>query len=561
MTLSINQLHDHIIMICLLYLLICTHMILWASTISGSQTLLSANCNIESNSDRNIRLCKPCICDLNGSETIDCDKLTRRCLCKTGFSGPRCNKCSLGYFQSSSVIVRNSTTSTSCSRCGDCFDSWHSKIGQLEELSTDSVNRAYLASSKLSIQEFHSINLTVSKFDHESNGNSLEDLNKIFDKIGNQIQDNKRHTDQLKIITEDIGNINSTMNVFENEFNKIQTILDDLTSRAQILIESSLVHNQSLNFIGDRLNKFKQEEEALVGQSTLGAYKMIKKHGQRSQLASLTATRDNIYFKLELDKFMKDFEPELIKIRYSVRQMDQIGSRILKNLSQPNLDFSYDSFNLTQNSARLMTNLVCKQVGEYSGSSNNSDRNSRQSISFEVQDISLSIRNSFSKLIKFRNRLTTLRQTIPTRNDIARLSENLHMSKNWFISLSSGIDEIMQEFYNKRPMIEAQMLIWPTAINQSTALIQAHVIALRELVDEKNVAEVKEFKSRVVGLRDLGQSLLIKRKNITNILIDTSTTNDKVKSIILSTKMDAVIVIESIKNITLMLHDICKFIV
>ena len=41
-----------------------------------------------------------CQCSTEGSQSIQCDPITRQCPCKDGYSGPHCDQCTSGYFRS-----------------------------------------------------------------------------------------------------------------------------------------------------------------------------------------------------------------------------------------------------------------------------------------------------------------------------------------------------------------------------------------------------------------------------------------------------------------------------
>lgn len=63
-----------------------------------------------------------CDCDLDGSETTQCDKDTGACKCRPGIGGYRCDKCDRGYYG----------TAPTCSPCGECFENWDRIVQDLK---------------------------------------------------------------------------------------------------------------------------------------------------------------------------------------------------------------------------------------------------------------------------------------------------------------------------------------------------------------------------------------------------------------------------------------------
>lgn len=58
--------------------------------------------------------CLACDCDPHGSLTLQCDQNNGSCICQTGISGDKCNKCARGFLGQSPY----------CSPCGECFTNW-----------------------------------------------------------------------------------------------------------------------------------------------------------------------------------------------------------------------------------------------------------------------------------------------------------------------------------------------------------------------------------------------------------------------------------------------------
>ena len=55
-----------------------------------------------------------CHCNIQGSESNDCDKHTGECRCRKGIVGRYCDQCAKGYVGKA----------PNCRACGECFDNW-----------------------------------------------------------------------------------------------------------------------------------------------------------------------------------------------------------------------------------------------------------------------------------------------------------------------------------------------------------------------------------------------------------------------------------------------------
>lgn len=68
------------------------------------------------------RQCKPCNCNQDGSETLQCDRRTGQCQCVKGVAGYKCDRCDRGTTGSLPY----------CVPCGECFDNWDFIISELK---------------------------------------------------------------------------------------------------------------------------------------------------------------------------------------------------------------------------------------------------------------------------------------------------------------------------------------------------------------------------------------------------------------------------------------------
>lgn len=79
--------------------------------------------------------CKLCDCDHGGSIGQSCDLYTGQCVCREGFMGRRCDRCSIGYFEKignqnrcercrcdldGSIPSSNASVPISCDQSGQC---------------------------------------------------------------------------------------------------------------------------------------------------------------------------------------------------------------------------------------------------------------------------------------------------------------------------------------------------------------------------------------------------------------------------------------------------------
>ncbi|XP_060628816.2 laminin subunit beta-3 isoform X2 [Anolis sagrei] len=65
--------------------------------------------------------CRACDCSFEGTEEMGCDKQTGRCLCKSGFTGSRCDQCQRGYCDKHQY----------CEACHPCFQNYDDDLHQL----------------------------------------------------------------------------------------------------------------------------------------------------------------------------------------------------------------------------------------------------------------------------------------------------------------------------------------------------------------------------------------------------------------------------------------------
>ncbi|KAM6217376.1 laminin subunit beta-3 [Rhynchocyon petersi] len=71
--------------------------------------------------------CRACDCDFQGTEGPGCDKISGRCLCRPGLTGPRCDQCQRGYCDRYPV----------CVACHPCFQTYDSDLQeQVQRLSS-----------------------------------------------------------------------------------------------------------------------------------------------------------------------------------------------------------------------------------------------------------------------------------------------------------------------------------------------------------------------------------------------------------------------------------------
>lgn len=74
--------------------------------------------------------CKLCDCDHNGSIGQSCDLYSGKCMCREGFTGRRCDQCSIGYFNfprcercncnRDGSIISNTSELIACNDDGQC---------------------------------------------------------------------------------------------------------------------------------------------------------------------------------------------------------------------------------------------------------------------------------------------------------------------------------------------------------------------------------------------------------------------------------------------------------
>ncbi|XP_074646812.1 laminin subunit beta-1-like [Tubulanus polymorphus] len=204
--------------------------------------------------------CRPCECNREGSQTLQCDRHTGQCLCHSGVTGLKCDRCDRG------------TTGSlpNCIPCGECFDNWDKIIQDLRaetnRLMDDAKNIKTTGAPGAFEKEFKAMedNLEEVKMILHNTNVSFNDINELQMKL-EKLRKNLTDSDEI-----------------------LNTIDDKLTNNT---LDIAATNNRVEN-IKERLIALKKTAEELKANATdirdsnvEGAYQSILESQRRSQAA------------------------------------------------------------------------------------------------------------------------------------------------------------------------------------------------------------------------------------------------------------------------------------
>lgn len=327
--------------------------------------------------------CQWCNCDPMGSKSINCDKRNGTCFCIDGYTGQKCDKCSLGYFNASANLPFtqqadplnqwNRHRPRQCVECGECFNQWHVRAIELKDTSVEIIKRAFELTSGISSSSssgFSMMMMEPAEVDYSSlDRSTLNDRNgSLFDRWGNfdeldekfslvskRVFTNKQNSDKLNLLASEIQTLATDYNRTASsvtELGRMNGNIETRITRSNYYLKfvSSLV-NDRLNRL---VNKFEQDQISAQEDLPRGAHRLIQMYSN----LSLATRESSIKFQQEsrpqLDALSEKLDTQLASLNSSHLILQELGQKMLKDSLKLNQldDVSHLSKFLSQRSVQ-----------------------------------------------------------------------------------------------------------------------------------------------------------------------------------------------------------------
>lgn len=326
--------------------------------------------------------CKPCSCDIIGSKSLICNKRNGACLCIEGHTGPKCDRCALGYFDATSISnkptgssdVNTPTTLTQhhCVVCGDCFNYWLSATMSMRNYSVEVVKRAHELAQSItsSMGLFHKRSNVMHSGEHSrlaggltsQGGDIFHGLDDKMSLIGERVLVNKQSSDRLNLLASELGSAVDLFNEIKSNSTTQTMISTQLNNDIKLLTQNLVVLTQVIIDLSENVKKYRQDQLDIQEKSPTGAHKFVQMYTNKSHRLLFDSLESNLKLRGELDSPMRLLESKVDALRESRRQLDEIASELInqsirtnqQNISDPEGQLSRLPFNLTANHLELL---------------------------------------------------------------------------------------------------------------------------------------------------------------------------------------------------------------
>ena len=430
---------------------------------------------------------RKCVCDAIGSKSANCDRFTGRCACRLGYVGPRCDHCSLGYFNSSQASqVATGKGPATCVECGECFSSWHRSIASLKEASLSLIKRSYDLSQSLTTNLDLDELITRTRIEvrdvMKANRRSFSDLDRDIDTIGGCVLENKRNSDRLNLLSSELNStinslVSSKVLLAEGELNQRRLRLD--LSQLSYKLE---LQEGAIERLDELINeRYLAESVAIQERIPQGAYKLIKFHQQRSHKALSRAIKEVQQFASRISESVVKLRAESDGLRTASGQLDVIGLRILNeavNFHQLNQSNALERESLAK--LHLEPILITGPVPRFH------DRLVSTQVVKMLADEASSMFENYST--SFENRTA----------EMAPIREIIESAKSTINSTSCSLDEFSSKLNQTLQLIGSFNSTSPLDFNQFVATTNQRIHSCLDKADAKlnaHLSDLNELKA------------------------------------------------------------------
>lgn len=488
---------------------------------------------------KNSNICKQCNCDPIGSKSTICDKLTGRCSCKIGYSGAKCNQCSIGYYNITGVSEtlklqtnRSSLSERYCAECGECFNQWHRNIATLKEHSVNAIKHTHELNNLLTTN--FKVQLDDKKNNEQENSKNQISFYELDDKIhtiGEKVLANKQNSDRINVLAKELNLTISNLQETKLEMSSRQEENKKLRFDVSKFNYKLCIQKKILDELDQIIyEKYNREQTNVQEKIPRGAFKLIQNHRNRTLLAFSNASGLKNKFLRDLNSITLGYSNKVDSLKKGKRHLDGIGIRILNELtnlyslntssplsnffkmltSEPTIEL-LDGSKTMRDSAKLLVDEASQKYDNYQSNLDNRT-NEMMFAKRLIEETRLAINKTGYKIDEFNLGVSQLLQVIASFNN----SESSHDFDQIIENSTQLIRTDLDKVEAKWTSAQLDMTELPQ-VNLTQSPLANQIFSLSDEINrilERNLPEFHDFKNKIKNDLEGTDELNIKTKTL-----------------------------------------------
>lgn len=304
------------------------------------------------NDDKDSECSLPCSCEIVGSVSPKCDKLTGQCSCKIGFTGLKCSQCSTGYYNNSNNIQGTQSIGWHCTGCDECYYLWYRNVSQLKEVSVEAMKKAHSVIFNLTIDPIVDMN-SMGRYLDSGDSNtastsnaSLSDLETKLAVIGERVVENKQNSDQINTLVYEVKSTSDSLKKNREEYNTQKSDLERNVDRMFLIDLNLRLQDEILVGLDASVEGLKRGQVMVQEFMSRGAIKLIIFNRDRTR----KALNDSLDFRQhamggQLLDAPRSFEYLTRQVSMGQKQVETITAELFNKMSV-NFNLSRDQYGL-----------------------------------------------------------------------------------------------------------------------------------------------------------------------------------------------------------------------